>query len=99
MVEEVVKHTELMCDLIEKEIPDYAIFGKRLSKPASAAAARAFFYVEEKLGGVLLSEKKFVYEMIFHILHTQKAVWDALVESERIALLSKIGASAVLVFH
>lgn len=98
-MEELVKRTEEFCDLIEGEIPDYTIFGKRLSKPASAAAARAFFYVEEKLGGVLLSEKKFVYDMLFHVIHTQNEVWKNLSDSEKIALLAKIGASAVLVFH
>lgn len=98
MSEELVQHVEDFCDRMEA-LPQFAIFGKPISIPASVAALRAFYYVEKKYTHALLNERLMIYECLYYVLTDQRCGWNNLSDNEKIALLGRIDAIRVLVFY
>ena len=93
MSEEIIQYVEDFCDRMET-LPDFSLFGKRLSRPASTAALRAFYYVEKNN-----PEKLLIYETIRFVLTNERCRWDNLTLEEKIALLGRLDAFKVLVFY
>lgn len=93
MVDQLVKRVEDFCDVMEK-IPHFMLFGERLSKPASIAAMRAFYYVEKNN-----PDKHLSYECLRFILTDPACQWVNLSLDEQIALIKKLEIHTVLVFY
>ena len=98
MSTELVQYVEDFCDLMET-LPTFTLFGKQLSKPASTAAARAFYYVEKKTDGILMNEKFLIYETMRYVMSNEQCKWGTLKVEEKIALLNRLDAFKVLVFY
>ena len=93
MSEEVIQYVEDLCDRMET-LPDFTLFGKQLSRPASTAALRVFYYVEKHN-----NEKQLAYESLRYLMTDEKCSWSTLTANEQIALLALLGIFKVLVFY
>lgn len=98
MTTQLVKYVEDFCDLMET-LPTFTLFGKQLSKPASIAAARAFYYVEKQNNGFITGEKLLIYENMRFVMFDERCIWGNLTTDEKIALLNRLEAFKVLVFY
>ena len=93
MSAEVIQYVEDLCDRMET-LPEFTLFGKQLSRPASTAALRAFYYVEKHN-----NEKQLAYESLNYIMTDERCDWANLTTGEQIALLGLLGIFKVLVFY
>lgn len=98
MTEQLVQYVEDFCDRME-DVPIMTIFGKEMSRPASVAALRAFYYVERNHPGPLVTDNKFlIYESFRFVLTDERCRWNNLTEEEKIALMSRLDVHKILVF-
>jgi hypothetical protein len=97
MTEQLVQYVEDFCDRME-DVPIMTIFGKQMSRPASIAALRAFYYVEKNHTSPFTNEKLLIYECFRFVLVDQGCNWNNLTEEEKIALMVRLEVHKVLVF-
>lgn len=99
MTEFLVQHVEEFCDIFERDIPpEYSLYGKTISIPASVAALRAFYYVEKNTLQIpIVSQKLAIYESMRLVLTDSRCRWSNLTLREKQALLTCIEAHKVLV--
>ena len=98
MTEQLVQYVENFCDRME-DVPIMTIFGKQLSRPASIAAIRAFYYVEKSNSGPFATEKLLIYECFRFVLTDERCHWNNLTDEEKIALMGRLEVFKVLVFY
>jgi hypothetical protein len=98
MVEQLVQYVEDFCDRME-DVPIMTIFGKQMSRPASIAAIRAFYYVEKNHTGSFVSEKLLILECFRFVLTDERCRWNNLTDEEKIALMGRLEVHKVLVFY
>lgn len=98
MTEQLVQYVEDFCDRME-DVPVMTIFGKQMSRPASIAALRAFYYVEKSHSGPFATEKLLIYECFRFVLTDEGCRWNNLTEEEKIALMTRLEVHKVLVFY
>jgi hypothetical protein len=92
--QELVSFVEPFCDLLEESLPIFKIYDRSLSVPATVAAMRAFYYVENDD-----REKKTMYNQLHFILTDDRIKWSSLKVEEQKALLDKLVISRILVFY
>lgn len=92
--QELVSFVEPFCDLLEESLPVFKIYDRSLSVPATVAAMRAFYYVENDD-----HEKKTMYNQLHFILTDDRIKWSSLKVEEQKALLDKLVISRILVFY
>jgi hypothetical protein len=92
--QELVSFVEPFCDLLEESLPVFKIYDRSLSVPATVAAMRAFYYVENDD-----REKKIMYNQLHFILTDDRIKWSSLKVEEQKALLDKLVISRILVFY
>jgi hypothetical protein len=92
--QELVSFVEPFCDLLEESLPVFKIYDRSLSVPATVAAMRAFYYVENDD-----REKKTMYNQLHFILTDDRIKWSSLKVEEQKALLDKLVISRILVFY
>jgi hypothetical protein len=98
MTEHLVQYVEDFCDHME-DVPIMSIFGKQMSRPASIAALRAFYYIEKNNSGLFANEKLLIYECFRFVLTDEGCHWNNLTEDEKIALMTRLEVHKVLVFY
>ena len=98
MTEQLIQYVEDFCDRME-DVPIMTIFGKPMSRPASIAALRAFYYVEKNRMSSFTTEKLLIYECFRFVLTDEGCRWNNLTEDEKIALMTCLEVHKVLVFY
>jgi hypothetical protein len=96
--QELVSFVEPFCDLLEESLPVFKIYDRSLSVPATVAAMRAFYYVEND-DSTNSREKKTMYNQLHFILTDDRIKWSSLKVEEQKALLDKLVISRILVFY
>lgn len=99
--EKLVEYVERFCDLVEgldnEFVNEFRFFDQQVSIPATVAALRVFYYIENKY--VLRSERKLWYEILYFVLTDEKSKWDSLTAKEKINLCMAVGISKLFVMY
>lgn len=97
---EVVEYVEKLCEYIENIdngiIEHLSLLGRRVSVPASVAAARVYFYIENKT--MIHERKKLLYDQFYFIMTDEKCKWETLTTDEKVSLIVKLEIFSIFVF-
>lgn len=98
---QLVNYVEELCDLLENldndVVENFVIFGKKISVPATVAAARVYFYIENK--HMEYGHRKMLYDSFYYIVTNPKCKWREMTTVEKIAVLLKIDIITLFVLH
>ena len=97
---QIVNYVEELCDLLENldigVVENFVIFGKKISVPASVAAARVYFYIENK--DMVYGHRKMLYDSFHYLVTDPKCKWEQMTPVEKIAILLKTEITTLFVF-
>ena len=75
---QLVNYVEELCDLLENldndVVENFVIFGKKISVPATVAAARVYFYIENK--DMEYGNRKMLYDSFYYLITNPKCKWQ-----------------------
>lgn len=97
---QLVNYVEELCDLLEnldnEIVENFVIFGKKISVPATVAAARVYFYIENK--DMVYGHRKMLYDSFHFLVTDPKCKWQQMTPLEKIAIFLKTEISTLFIF-